>query len=74
MIERQLRSRAVSDAEALALVMEMMAIPGRSGEEAAVMDFIRAQADRGRRAGERDWRSTTRIAARRSAGRSATSC
>jgi tripeptide aminopeptidase len=32
---------AVSDAEALAMVMEMMAIPGRSGEEAAVMDFIR---------------------------------
>ncbi len=30
----------VSDAEALALVMEMMAIPGRSGEETAIMDFI----------------------------------
>jgi tripeptide aminopeptidase len=33
----------VSDAAALALVMEMMAIPGRSGEEAAVMDFIRGK-------------------------------
>ena len=31
----------ISDAEALAMVMEMMAIPGRSGEEAAVMEFIR---------------------------------
>jgi tripeptide aminopeptidase len=38
----------VSDAEALRMVMQMMAIPGRSGEEAAIMDFIRgklAQAD-----------------------------
>lgn len=33
--------KQVTDAEALAVVMEMMAIPGRSGEEAAVMDFIR---------------------------------
>lgn len=33
----------VSDAEALRLVMDMMAIPGRSGEEAAVADFIRSQ-------------------------------
>lgn len=33
----------VTDAEALALVTEMMAIPGRSGEEAAIMDFIRAK-------------------------------
>ncbi|MEX2092375.1 MAG: M20/M25/M40 family metallo-hydrolase [Pirellulales bacterium] len=33
----------VSDAEAFRLVMEMMAIPGRSGEEAAVADFIRGQ-------------------------------
>ena len=32
---------AMSDSEALAMVMEMMAIPGRSGEEAVVMDFIR---------------------------------
>ena len=65
---------AVSDAEALALVMEMMAIPGRSGEEAAIMDFIRgkltqagvpASATRDRRC---------HIAARRSAGRSATWC
>jgi tripeptide aminopeptidase len=31
----------VSDAEALRLVMEMMAIPGRSREELAVVDFIR---------------------------------
>jgi len=30
----------VSDAAAIALVMEMMAIPGRSGEEAAIMDYI----------------------------------
>src|SRR6478736_1085636 len=35
--------KLVSDAEALALVMEMMAIPGRSGEEAAVMEFIRGK-------------------------------
>jgi tripeptide aminopeptidase len=33
----------VSDAEALALVTEMMAIPGRSGEEMAVMAFIRGK-------------------------------
>jgi tripeptide aminopeptidase len=33
----------VSDAEALRLVMELMAIPGRSGEEAAVADFLRGQ-------------------------------
>lgn len=31
----------VSDAEALRLVTEMLAIPGRSGEETAVIDFIR---------------------------------
>src|SRR3954465_752601 len=34
-------SRHVADAEALRLVMEIMGIPGRSGEEAAVMSFIR---------------------------------
>ncbi len=33
----------MSDAEALRLVMELMAIPGRSGEESAVMDFIRGK-------------------------------
>jgi tripeptide aminopeptidase len=33
----------VSDAEALKMVMQMMAIPGRSGEEAAIMDFIRGK-------------------------------
>jgi tripeptide aminopeptidase len=37
---RSERRRPVSDAEALRLVMEMMAIRGRSGEEAAVMSFI----------------------------------
>jgi tripeptide aminopeptidase len=31
----------ITDAAALALVTEMMAIPGRSGEEQAVMEFIR---------------------------------
>lgn len=31
----------VSDAEALRLVMQMMAIPGRPADEAAIMDFIR---------------------------------
>lgn len=36
-------AQPISDAEALRLVMEMMAIPGRSGEEAAVMDFIRGK-------------------------------
>lgn len=33
----------LSDVDALALVTEMMAIPGRSGEEAAIMDFIRGK-------------------------------
>lgn len=33
----------LSDAEALRLVMDMMAIPGRSGEEGGVAKFIRAQ-------------------------------
>ena len=33
----------ISDAEALELVTQMMAIPGRSGEEAAIMDFIRGK-------------------------------
>lgn len=33
----------LSDAEALRLVMDMMAIPGRSGEEGAVAEFIRTQ-------------------------------
>ena len=33
----------ISDSDALELVMEMMAIPGRSGEEAAIMDFIRGK-------------------------------
>jgi tripeptide aminopeptidase len=33
----------LSDAEALRLVMDLMAIPGRSGEEAGVAEFIRAQ-------------------------------
>ena len=69
------RNSRVSDAEALALVMEMMAIPGRSGEEAAVMDFIRGKlidGRRRRRAQLRDRRCA--IAARRSAARSATWC
>lgn len=33
-------NNSISDSKALALVMEMMAIPGRSGEEAAIMIFI----------------------------------
>src|SRR3989304_5761811 len=37
------RESRVSDAEALRLVMTMMAIPGRSGEEAVVAEFIREQ-------------------------------
>lgn len=37
---KQSSKSSISDAEALALVIEMMAIPGRSGEEAAIMDFI----------------------------------
>src|SRR6478672_2926458 len=36
-------NNAISDTEAIALVMEMMAIPGRSGEEAAIMDYIRGK-------------------------------
>ena len=35
--------RALSDSEAIELVMAMMAIPGRSGEEAAIMEFIRGK-------------------------------
>jgi tripeptide aminopeptidase len=46
MAARQSTSRAaakhaVSDAEALRLVTEMMAIPGRSGKETAIIEFIR---------------------------------
>src|SRR5215210_5967221 len=36
-------NNSISDSEALALVMEMMAIPGRSGEEAAIMDYIQGK-------------------------------
>jgi tripeptide aminopeptidase len=36
-------NNSIGDAGALALVMEMMASPGRSGEEAAIMDFIRGK-------------------------------
>jgi tripeptide aminopeptidase len=36
-------NQALPDSQALELVMEMMAIPGRSGEEAAIMDFIRGK-------------------------------
>jgi tripeptide aminopeptidase len=36
-------NKSVTDAEALEMVMQMMAIPGRSGEEAAIMDFIRGK-------------------------------
>jgi tripeptide aminopeptidase len=38
-----MQTKYVSDSEALALVTEMMAIPGRSGEEAAIMEFIRGK-------------------------------
>jgi len=34
---------SVSDSEALRLVMQMMAIPGRSGEELAILEFIRGK-------------------------------
>jgi len=34
---------SVTDAESLRMVMEMMAIPGRSGDEAAVMAYIRGK-------------------------------
>jgi len=37
------KSKLVSNSEALAMVIEMMAIPGRPGEEAAIMDYIRAK-------------------------------
>src|SRR3954471_9186808 len=36
-------NNSISDSKALSLVMEMMAIPGRSGEEAIIMDFIRSK-------------------------------
>ncbi len=38
---RPAKRTAVSDAEALRLLTEMLAIPGRSGDEAAVIEFIR---------------------------------
>jgi tripeptide aminopeptidase len=38
---REPMDNPVSDAEAAELVASMMAIPGRSGEEAAVVDFVR---------------------------------
>ena len=53
------------------LVMDMMAIPGRSGEEAAVADFIRAQLAAAGIDADRTARSTMPIAARRWAARSA---
>ena len=56
------------------LVMEMMAIPGRSGEEAAIMDFIRGKLADGRRRRHRAARWTMPIAARRWAARSAIWC
>jgi tripeptide aminopeptidase len=37
---RASKTKGVSDADALRLVMELMSIAGRSGEEAAVMEFI----------------------------------
>ena len=40
-MKNQTTKNTVSDAEALRLVMDMMAIPGRSGEEAAAANFIR---------------------------------
>lgn len=42
-MKNSIATHALSDAEALRLVMDMMAIPGRSGEEAGVADFIRSQ-------------------------------
>src|SRR6478752_4322386 len=36
-------NNSINDSEALELVMKMMAIPGRSGEEAAIMDFVRGK-------------------------------
>lgn len=42
-MKNSLTKHALSDAEALKLVMDMMAIPGRSGEEGAVEKFIREQ-------------------------------
>ena len=42
-MKESLGKQALSDAEALKLVMDMMAIPGRSGEEGAVAEFIRGQ-------------------------------
>ena len=58
MTKSNCKSNPVSDAEALRLVMEMMAIPGRSGEEAAIMDFIRGKLIDGRRRRERSCVST----------------
>jgi tripeptide aminopeptidase len=42
-ISRPATAAPVSDAEALEIVAEMMSIPGRSGEEAAVVEFIRGR-------------------------------
>jgi tripeptide aminopeptidase len=40
-LKKTAAANAVSNTEALRLVLELMAIPGRSGEESAVVDFIR---------------------------------
>lgn len=40
-MKKQSHGNAVSDTEALRIVMDMMAIPGRSGEEAAAAEYIR---------------------------------
>lgn len=37
------KTKLVTDSEALKMVVEMMAIPGRPGEEAAIMDYIRTK-------------------------------
>lgn len=42
-ISRAVGQASDGDAEALQMVTEMMAIPGRSGEEAAIMDYIRGK-------------------------------
>ena len=63
--------RTMSDADALALVMEMMAIPGRSGEEAAIMDFIRGKLIEAGVTASALSRSTMPTVAHRSAARSA---
>ncbi len=66
-------SRQPSDTSPLQLVMDLMAIPGQSGQEGAVMDYIeRRLRPRGRT--QMIWYAITPTPRRRSPGRLAIRC